>query len=72
MTRREEKLSEEQKGYLRRRLCDYDEALADARRLTQEFAEMTRKKRHSSTFKGNKYLASSCHAGRLAAPFLGR
>ena len=43
--RREEKLTEEQKEYLGR-LCDADEALADAladaRRLTQEFAEMTR------------------------------
>ncbi len=39
--RREEKLSEEQKAYLGR-LCGADEALADARRLTQAFAEMTR------------------------------
>jgi transposase len=39
--RREEKLSEEQKEYLGR-LCGADEALADARRLTQAFAEMTR------------------------------
>jgi transposase len=39
--RREEKLSEEQKEYLGR-LCGADEALADARRLTQSFAEMTR------------------------------
>lgn len=34
--RREEKLSEEQKEYLGR-LCDADEALYEARRLTQEF-----------------------------------
>ncbi len=39
--RREEKLSEEQKEYLGR-LCGADEALADARRLTQAFAQMTR------------------------------
>ena len=39
--RREEKLSEEQKGYLKR-LCDADGALADARRLTQDFAKMLR------------------------------
>ena len=39
--RREEKLSEEQKEYLGR-LCGADEALADARRLTQAFARMTR------------------------------
>src|SRR5215218_5814914 len=34
--RREEKLNREQKEYLKR-LCEADEALADARRLTQEF-----------------------------------
>lgn len=39
--RREEKLSEEQKEYLER-LCASDEALSDARRLTQEFAKMVR------------------------------
>jgi transposase len=39
--RREEKLSEQQKEYLRR-LCGADEALADARRLTRSFAQMTR------------------------------
>jgi transposase len=39
--RREEKLSEEQKAYLRR-LCEADGALADARRLTQEFNGMVR------------------------------
>jgi len=39
--RREEMLSEEQKEYLGR-LCASDEALAEARRLTQEFAEMVR------------------------------
>jgi transposase len=39
--RREEKLTEEQKEYLGR-LCGADEALADARRLTQEFAQMSR------------------------------
>ncbi len=39
--RREEKLSEEQKEYLGR-LCASDAALADARRLTQEFAGMVR------------------------------
>ncbi len=39
--RREEKLSEEQKEYLKR-LCDADEALADTRRLTREFAGMVR------------------------------
>jgi transposase len=37
--RREEKLSEEQREYLGR-LCEADEALADARRLTQDFAKM--------------------------------
>ncbi len=39
--RREEKLSGEQKEYLGR-LCEADDALADARRLTQEFAKMVR------------------------------
>jgi transposase len=39
--RREEKLSEEQKAYLGR-LCDADRALADAQRLTQDFAAMVR------------------------------
>ncbi len=39
--RREEKLTEEQKEYLGR-LCDADEDLAVARRLTQEFAGMVR------------------------------
>src|SRR5215210_937790 len=37
--RHEEKLDEEQEAYLGR-LCEADEALADTRRLTQEFAEM--------------------------------
>jgi len=40
--RHEEKLDKEQEAYLGR-LCDADEALADTRRLTQEFAEMVRK-----------------------------
>ena len=39
--RREEMLNEEQKEYLGR-LCEADGALADARRLTQDFAEMVR------------------------------
>ena len=39
--RREEKLTKEQKEYLER-LCDADEDLAVARRLTQEFAGMVR------------------------------
>ncbi len=39
--RREEKLNDEQKEYLKR-LCGADEALADARRLTQEFNGMVR------------------------------
>lgn len=39
--RREEKLSEEQREYLGR-LCTSDAALADTRRLTQEFARMVR------------------------------
>jgi transposase len=39
--RREEKLTQEQKAYLGR-LCDADRSLADARRLTQEFAKMVR------------------------------
>lgn len=39
--RREEKLSGEQEAYLGR-LCDADGALADARRLTQEFTKMVR------------------------------
>jgi transposase len=40
--RHEEKLDEEQEQYLKR-LCDAEEALADTRRLTQEFAEMARR-----------------------------
>jgi transposase len=40
--RHEEKLEEEQEEYLKR-LCDADEALADTRRLTQEFACMVRR-----------------------------
>jgi transposase len=40
--RHEEKLDEEQEEYLKR-LCEADEALADTRRLTQEFAEMVRR-----------------------------
>jgi transposase len=40
--RHEEKLNEEQEAYLGR-VCEADEALADTRRLTQEFAEMVRK-----------------------------
>jgi transposase len=40
--RHEEKLDEEQEEYLGR-LCEADEALADTRRLTQEFAEMVRR-----------------------------
>lgn len=40
--RREEKLNEEQKEYLKK-LGEVDETLADARRLTQEFAGMVRK-----------------------------
>ena len=40
--RHEEKRSEEQEEYLKR-VCEADEALADTRRLTQEFAEMVRK-----------------------------
>jgi transposase len=40
--RHEEKLDEEQGEYLER-LCEADEALADTRRLTQEFAEMVRR-----------------------------
>ena len=39
--RREEKLNKEQKEYLGR-LCEADENLADARRLTQEFVKMVR------------------------------
>lgn len=39
--RREEKLSDEQKEYLKK-ICGADEALADARRLTQEFNGMIR------------------------------
>ena len=39
--RHEEKLDEEQEAYLDR-LCEADEALADTRRLTREFAEMVR------------------------------
>jgi len=41
LMRREEKLNEEQKEYLDR-LCASDGALADARRLTQQFAGMIR------------------------------
>ena len=41
LMRREEKLSEEQKEYLNR-LCTSDQALADAQRLTQDFAAMVR------------------------------
>jgi transposase len=40
--RHEEKLNQEQEEYLKR-LCQADEALADTRRLTQEFAEMLRR-----------------------------
>ena len=40
--RRQGKLSEEQKEYLNR-LCGSDRALADARRLTRDFAKMVRK-----------------------------
>jgi transposase len=40
--RHEEKLDEEQEEYLGR-LCEADEALADTRRLPQEFAEMLRR-----------------------------
>jgi transposase len=40
--RHEEKLNEEQEEYLKR-LCEADEALADRRGLTQEFAEMVRR-----------------------------
>lgn len=40
--RHEEKLDEKQGAYLQR-LCEADEALADTRRLTQEFAEMVRR-----------------------------
>jgi len=40
--RHEEKLDKEQEEYLQR-LCEADEALADTRRLTQEFAEMVRR-----------------------------
>ena len=40
--RHEEKLNEEQGAYLER-LCEADEALADTRRLTREFAEMLRR-----------------------------
>lgn len=39
--RREEKLTEGQKEYLER-LCGADEALADAQRLTKDFAKMVR------------------------------
>ncbi len=39
--RREERLTEEQKEYLKR-LCETDGALAEARRLTQGFAKMAR------------------------------
>ena len=39
--RREEKLKEEHKEYLQR-LCASDATLADAHRLTQEFAKMVR------------------------------
>ena len=39
--RREEKFSEEQKEYLGM-LCDSDGSLADARRLTQDFAKVIR------------------------------
>jgi transposase len=40
--RHEENLDEQQEEYLKR-LCEADEALADTRRLTQEFAEMVRR-----------------------------
>jgi transposase len=40
--RHEDKLSEEREEYLKR-VCEADEALADTRRLTQEFAGMVRK-----------------------------
>ena len=63
--RREEKLSEEQKEYLQR-LCDSDAALADARRLTQEFAEMVR------GLEGEKLDGWIEEAEACVAPTMGR
>jgi hypothetical protein len=40
--RHEARLGEEQEEYLKKP-CEADEALADTRRLTQEFAEMVRR-----------------------------
>lgn len=40
--RRQEMLNGEQKAYYLQKLCTSDAALADARRLTQEFAKMVR------------------------------
>jgi transposase len=61
--RREEKLTEEQKEYLGR-LCDADEALADARRLTQGFAEMV-KNREGDELDGWLEEAGACRAPAL-------
>ena len=59
--RRREKLSEEQKAYLGR-LCASDEALADAHRLTRDFAKMVR------DLEGGKLDGWLEEAGTCAAP----
>ena len=63
--RREDKLNDEQKAYLQR-LCEADGALADARRLTQEFNGMVR------NLEGEKldgWLAEAEACGARGAPF---
>jgi transposase len=59
--RRREKLSEKQKAYLGR-LCASDEALADAHRLTRDFAKMIR------DLEGGKLDGWLEEAGACAAP----
>jgi transposase len=61
IVRRREKLSEEQKAYLGR-LCASDEALADAHRLTRDFAKMVR------DLEGGKLDGWLEEAGTCAAP----
>ena len=63
--RREEKLNGEQKEYLER-LCGSDEALADARRLTQEFNGMVR------NLEGEKLDVWLAEAEVCAAPAMRR
>lgn len=63
--RRDEKLNREQKEYLKR-LCEADEALADARRLTQEFNGTVR------NLEGEKLDGWLEEAEACKAPAMGR